>query len=398
MLKRIVCQGELHLIGGDGTVYHADFRQIKDELLSRYGGLARVVYIDPPFNTGGSFEYRRGKKQLAYSDRYTLDEYRSLIYDAVSLSHSLLSIDGTFFIHIDYHMSAHVRLICDEVFGESAFTNEIIWTYKSGGRSVNSFSKKHDTILMYRKSENSYFNIAAVGTERGSERRNHMKRGVDTDGRVYYSIKTSGKEYRYYEDDMVYPSDVWDDIEHLHQRHPERTGFLTQKPKALLKRIILSCSKPGDTVIDLFGGSGTTAVTAAELGRSFAAVDKGSTAIGVTRNRLIERGMNLSLLDHTAPMSVELNGDGADIPLEKYFDISENGSVLTLVCKKLSADKCPTYAAIGTVNGNVFTAANYIFGFTAGQKISMRCGECLHIVDADFEYAFFKYESEPMEK
>ena len=76
----------------------------------------------------------------------------------------------------------------------------------------------------------------------------------------------------------------------------------------------------------------------------------------------------------------------------------ENGSTLTLVCKKLSADKFPVYAAIGTVNGNVFTAANYIFGFTAGQKISMRCGECLHIVDADFEYAFFKYESEPMEK
>ena len=392
MLKRTECSAELHMMGGDGTVWFADFRRIEDTLLEKYGGSARVVYIDPPFGTGGSFEFRRGKKQVAYSDSLPRDEYLSLIRDAVKLSYALLKEDGTFFLHIDYRMSAACRLICDEVFGEDALTNEIVWAYKSGGRAKNAFSKKHDTILMYRKSPEAYFDLTAVGVPRGPERRNHMRRAVDETGRVYYSIRTNGREYRYYEDDPVYPSDVWDDIEHLHQRDPERTGFITQKPEALLKRMILACSKEGDTVIDLFGGSGTTAVTAAKLLRRFVSVDCGRAAAAVTRKRLIERCLKMRLYDSPAPLTVETD-DNADIGECRepgvYFDIAEADGCAVLTLKKLSLEASPFYAAAGAIKDGVFTASDYLLRIKAGEKLTLRPGECLLLVDEDLAEGYF---------
>ena len=395
MLRRINCHGELHLFGGEGTVIKADFRNIEDELLARFRGGARVVYLDPPFNTGGSFEFRRGKKQVAYSDALPKDEYIALIREAARLSYELLAPDGTFFLHVDPRMSHLCRAAAEEVFGGDAFVNEIVWAYKSGGRATNSFSKKHDVIFMYRRSEDSYFNISAVGVRRGPDRRNHMKRSVEEDGRVYYSIRTNGREYRYYEDDSVYPSDVWDDIEHLHQRDPERTGFLTQKPEALLKRMILACSEEGDLVIDLFGGSGTTAAAAAELKRSFVSVDKAACASAVTRRRLIERCLKLSLVDSVSPMSYESDGQGnVSAEPEKYFDITRKNDSLTFTIKKLPENALPYYAAVGSVRGEIFTAHDYLLRLRPGESVTVKPGECLHIVDEDFGEGYFVYEGE----
>ena len=138
----------------------------------------------------------------------------------------------------------------DKIFGEKNFLNEIIWHYQSGGRAKRHFSRKHDNILFYRKSPKHYFNIEAVGKERGTKKRNHMKMQVDNNGKVSWTIKSGGRVYRYYQDSKIYPSDVWTDISHLHQRDPERLGYDTQKPEALLERIILSSSRPGDLVAD----------------------------------------------------------------------------------------------------------------------------------------------------
>ena len=101
-----------------------------------------------------------------------------------------------------------------------------------------------------------------------------MKQGVDQDGRIFWSIRSGGKEYRYFEDSKVYPSDVWSDISHLHQRDPERRGYDTQKPEALLERIILASSRPGDLAADFFAGSGTT-LAVAKLGRNWIGIDNG---------------------------------------------------------------------------------------------------------------------------
>lgn len=387
------CSGELHTVGGDGTVFRADFRDIKDTLIERYKGAASVVYIDPPFNTGGYFEFKRGKKQTAYCDSMPREEYLSMLYEAMELSKELLAENGTFFLHIDCRMSAHLRLLADRVFGEDAFTNEIIWAYRSGGRSKKSFSAKHDTILMYRMSPDSYFDPDAIAKPRGPERRNHMKRSVDETGRVFYSIRTGGKEYRYYEDDPVYPSDVWDDIEHLNQRDPERTGFTTQKPEALLKRMILACSREGDTVIDLFGGSGTTAVTAAKLGRRFVSVDSGAAAAAVTERRLLERSLKLRLYESQKPLAVEWTGEEAAAPdAERYFDISENGEMTSLAIKKLPKELMPYMLARGYVENGVFTAVEYDLEPKHGDEFRLGKKDCLLFVDEDFEKHFIKAE------
>ena len=292
------------------------------------------------------------------------------------------------------------RSVLEAVFGKDACANEIVWAYKSGGRSKNAFSRKHDTIFMFRKTPSAYFNIEAVGVARGPERRNHMKRSVDGEGRVFYSIRTGGREYRYYEDDMVYPSDVWDDIEHLHQRDPERTGFITQKPEALVRRMILACSEEGDLVVDLFGGSGTTASAAAKLGRRYLTVDKGNVATAVTRRRLVERCLKMRLYDSSSPMTVETYRSAQDsfpeeaeeILPERYFDIEEKDGSVTLALKKLAPDGMPYYVAAGREKDGVFTASDYFFRLKAGDKLTLSRGACLHIVNEDMNEGFFVNE------
>ena len=264
MLTRTVVSGELHRFGGSGSIYCARSEQLPGALIESLTGKVDLIYLDPPFLSGGSYEFKDRTAVCAYSDKQTAEEYLAMMRRVLTLSRDLLSDSGSIYVHIDYRMNGRIRMLMDEIFGEDNLMNEIIWSYKSGGRSIRHFSRKHDNILFYRKTRKVFFDITSTGTPRGSERRNHMKRRVDENGRVYFSIRSGGREYRYYEDDPVYPSDVWDDIEHLHQRDPERTGFITQKPEALVRRMILACSEEGDLVVDLFGGSGTTASAAAK--------------------------------------------------------------------------------------------------------------------------------------
>jgi len=180
------------------------------------------------------------------------------------------------------------------MFGESNFVNEIIWSYQTGGRSMKRFSRKHDVILFYRMSRRHFFDITQVPLPRSEHRSNHMRRCVDENGRTYRTIQSGGKTYTYYDDDPVYPGDVWTDVSHLQQKDPQRTGYDTQKPIALLNRIILASTKPGDLVADLFAGSGTTAAAAAQLGRRYLAADSSPAAIAVSRKRLLDSGMTLT--------------------------------------------------------------------------------------------------------
>lgn len=392
-MERVNCFTELHPLGGEGLILRADVLSAGEDLLPEYGGRARMVYADPPFGTGGSFEFRRGKSRIAYSDSLGKEEYSRLIEGAARLANELLSEDGTFFLHIDYRMSALCRNILGGVFGEDALTNEIVWAYRSGGRSKNSFSKKHDTILMYRKSQEAYFDLSQVGVKRGAERRNHMKRSVDETGRVYYSIRTNGREYRYYEDDLVYPSDVWDDIEHLHQRDPERTGFITQKPEALLRRMILSTTREGDLVCDLFGGSGTAASAAAKLSRRFVTVDMGGVAQAVTRRRLIERCLKMRLYESQKPLELRTAPALADaecIDPERYFDMEERltGTVLTL--KKLPLEEQPYFAAVGRMEDGRFCASDYLVRLKPGEKLTLPAGGCLCLTDEEMRTGYFQ--------
>ena len=286
-----------------GRFYHCDVQRILPLMLDKYENKIQLIYMDPPFMTGQTYRFQqpvgiegwRGNRKhvvdhIAYNDtgKTGKDYFLSMMRRVITYAYHLLSPEGSLYLHVDYRTSAYLRIILDEVFGEDNMLNEIIWHYQSGGRAKKHFSRKHDTILFYRKSSRHYFNPEAVGIPRGKSRRNHMKQGVDQDGRIFWSIRSGGKEYRYFEDSKVYPSDVWSDISHLHQRDPERRGYDTQKPEALLERIILASSRPGDLAADFFAGSGTTLAVAQKLGRNWIGIDNGVFSLHTCRKRLVE--------------------------------------------------------------------------------------------------------------
>ncbi|MBW6480293.1 MAG: site-specific DNA-methyltransferase [Bacteroidales bacterium] len=308
--------------GDEGTTFEdgwknkliwGDNKFVMSSLLEKFAGKIDLIYIDPPFATGADFrtkikvgerkeEIVKGHsviEEKAYRDTWGAgnDSFISMMYERISLIHELLSDKGLFCLHVDYRLTAHLRLILDEIFGPSRLVNEIIWHYQSGGRQENSFSFKHDTIWIYSKGEKWTFDIESIGIERGSEKRNNMKREIDPDGRVYFTIKSAGKIYKYYEDEKMTPPDVWTDINHLQQKDPERVDYPTQKPENLLKKIINGLTEPNSLVADVFVGSGTTCCVAEKLNRRWIGVDLGRYAIHTTRKRLLELELSKSLTD-----------------------------------------------------------------------------------------------------
>ena len=283
---------------GENLLICGSVMKLPDEIRA-LAGKAQCVYVDPPFMTGEKFMRRRpyGEKGWktgtpsprypAYEDRYTNEkQYLRLLRRVISVGKMLLNDTGVFCLHLDWRMSAQARIMCDREFGKTRFLNEIIWAYESGGRAKKYFSRKHDTILLYAKSKDYFFDLTRVPLPRGDGKRNHMARGRDEQGRMFSRITSNGKEYRYYDDEPVYPGDVWNDISILQQRDPERTGYVTQKPLKPLERILLPVTNPGDLVVDLCCGSGTALEAAQQLECRFAGLDVNPEAVAVALSRL----------------------------------------------------------------------------------------------------------------
>ena len=202
----------------------------------------------------------------------------------------ILKPTGSIYLHCDPTASHYIKIMMDVIFGHKNFQNEIVWPYETGGRSKARFSRKHDVILFYSKGSKPYFNGETVGVLRGRDKRNNMKKGIDEDGRVFFSIKSAGKIYKYYEDEKMTPSDVWSDVKQMNQRDPERMGYATQKPTALLERIIKASTNEGDVVLDPFCGCATTLEAAEKLNRQWIGIDIAIHAIKrVAKVRLTER-------------------------------------------------------------------------------------------------------------
>lgn len=271
-----------------------DKREVLPALLPEFEGKINLIYIDPPFMTGRDF---RNGTELAYSDKWdnNLDTYLSWLYETFVLLHKLLAHDGSLYVHLDWRVTHYAKVLLDEVFGFSpqaegpGFKNEIIWHYQSGGRARKHYARKHDTILFYTKSAQHCFHAERIGERRGTQKRNHMRQRIDTDGRVFWTIKAAGRIYSYGEDSFMTPSDVWNDISHLHQKDPERNGYATQKPAALIERIILASSEEQDIILDCFCGSGVTPFAAQQLGRRWIACDQSELALQLTRERLLAK-------------------------------------------------------------------------------------------------------------
>lgn len=198
------CTQELHGGTPDNRFYLMDALEALEELLPQYAGKVQLIYLDPPFLTGDTFSYRQHialkghakpytLEQTAYSDTLPPEEYYAFMRKILAGCHELLSREGSIYLHVDARAGARLRLLLDEIFGENNFLNEIIWHYKSGGRAKTHYSRKHDNIYFYRKSRDVYFDIASVGVARGRESRNHMRKEVDENGRVVFTIPERGK-------------------------------------------------------------------------------------------------------------------------------------------------------------------------------------------------------------
>ena len=199
--------------------------------------------------------------------------------------HRILKDTGSIYLQMDWRISHWIRCMLDEIFTYGNFRNELIWCYNTGGKSKKWFSKKHDNILWYSKGDKYIFNYDAITEKRGLQKRNNLKK-INENGITYFVCRANGKEYRYSENDNILLNDWWIDIPQMQQHHPDRTGYYSQKPKALIERIIKASSNEGDLVADFYMGSGTTAEVCKDLNRKFIGCDLNPKAIEITKARL----------------------------------------------------------------------------------------------------------------
>ena len=275
-----------------------------DEHTPSLRGKVDLIYIDPPFDSKADYRTKVTLpgleleqkptviEQFAYSDTWSdgTASYLAMITPRLILMRELLADTGSIYVHLDWHVGHYVKIVMDEVFGKKCFVNEIVWCYSIGGKGDGRFARKHDAIQLYSKGDTPIFNGKDPLVVMDRKPNSHMRLKVDADGREYQekTDKKSGKVYRYYVDEGKIPEDYWTDIEQLNREDAERVGYDTQKPKALLRRIVAASSNPGSIVADFFGGSGTTASVAEELGRKWVTSDIGKPSCMVIRKRLID--------------------------------------------------------------------------------------------------------------
>jgi adenine-specific DNA-methyltransferase len=301
-----------------------------------------LVYIDPPFASGADYakkitirrnpklaekiavaeqtmdnEALRSFEEKMYGDIWQKEDYLNWMYENLMAIKSVMSDTASIYVHLDWHIGHYVKILMDEVFGEDNFLNEIIWAYKNRETSTRFWNRKHDTIYFYCKDDSaSYcFNYDQVRDEYSTAQLNKF-RYEDDIGK--YTIRGKGGlsapfpgqgdltieqeqqypdwTYRQYIDTGTLPRDWWE-IGFINSMAQERTDYATQKPEALLQRIIKASSNEGMIVADFFGGSGVTAKVANNLGRRFIHCDVGINSIQTVRDRLKDAGANFQILE-----------------------------------------------------------------------------------------------------
>lgn len=296
------------------------------EEIEKEGGL-KLIYIDPPFAVGADFGFnieigseKAEKKQsiieeIAYRDTWGkgISSYLSMMYERLKLMHTLLAEDGSIYVHLDWRMTHHIKLILDDIFGSDKYCNQLIWKRgkMKGAKAVgNQYGRNHDTILFYTKSDKYLYNRQFIPYEDDYIKQRYTK--DDRDGKGPYTdqpigtrskenieqfrkegriFKTSGNTERIkfylYEMDGIAMDDTWIDIDEVNSMAIDNTKYATQKPEPLLERIIKTSSNEGDLIADFFCGSGTTAAVAEKLGRKWITTDLGRFSVHTTRKRMI---------------------------------------------------------------------------------------------------------------
>ena len=278
--------------GWINKIFWGDNLQVMSHMLKEFRGKIDLIYIDPPFDSKADYKKKvkvKGKEisndslafeEKQYGDIWTNDEYLQFIYERLTIAKELLSDTGCIYLHCDWHKCHHLRMIMDDVFGVGNFVNEVIWHYSGAGTPKGCWAKRHDNIILYSKTSKYTFNADDVRTEyaettkeRFSHAINNVRGGVNFGSQ---SLNPLGK----------YPEDVLE-VSIEAPSANVRTGYPTQKPEALIEKLIKASSNPGDIVFDFFMGSGTTQAVAMKLGRRFIGADINLGAIQTTTKRLI---------------------------------------------------------------------------------------------------------------
>jgi DNA modification methylase len=302
-----------------GLLFYGDNKEVLSHLIANgFRNKVHLVYIDPPFDSGADYVRRvslRGNntkmeaetyslgEQVQYGDIWAEDNYLQFMYERLLLLKEILTPSGSIFVHCDYRRVHHLRMVMDEVFGEMSFVNEIIWLAEGGGASGLRFGRKHQTLLYYSKAatdDERTFNGDAVRVpyktenikpqtyhfEANAKQRPGFKEGYTWVPNEAGKVPTDAWLDCFLAEGEGVPLDVWYDVKGLYGPSGELEEYPTQKPKALLNRIVKAASNPGDVVLDCFAGSGTTAEVAQKLGRRWIGCDINKGAIQTTAKRL----------------------------------------------------------------------------------------------------------------
>jgi len=269
------------IFGDNLQVLKSLVEQKRSGLLKNSDGTdgVRLIYIDPPFASQQDFS---NKEQKAYADKMKGADFLEWLRKRLILLKETLSDNGSIFIHLDWHKEHYIKVLADEIFGEGNFCNEIVWYYRRWNIAGNYFARNHDVILWYAKSKGQHvFNQMYIPkSEKSSAQGKAWKSVIGEDGRRH-SVQTEEKTKG------VPMPDTWE-ISMINPVAKERTGYPTQKPEALLSRIIKAASNKGDIVLDSFGGSGTTAAVAEKEGRRWITGDVGKLSIYTMQKRILD--------------------------------------------------------------------------------------------------------------
>lgn len=320
--------------GWRNKIFWGDNLQVMSHLLKQFRGKVDLIYIDPPFDSKADYKKKiklQGNQaeseqsvfeEKQYTDIWTNDEYLQFMYERLVLARELLSKQGSIYVHCDWHKNHFIRMILDEVFGASNFRNEIIWSYFGFKRSTTrKFPQKHDTILSYARTEDYFWKVQF--RPHGEDYIKRFKK--DENGRLYRDdVNPTGGGARVIyldevEGDII--DSVWDDIPPVNPVAKERQDYPTQKPEALVERIIKASTQPGELVFDCFMGSGTTQAAAMKLGRRFIGADINLGAIQTTTKRLL--GMADSFRQQRIDAS-EQQFTGFEVYNVNHYDIFRN--------------------------------------------------------------------------
>ncbi len=340
---------ELHGDEVDGwrnKVYWGDNLQVMSHLLKQFRGKIDLIYVDPPFDSKADYKKLielRGKasttdqttfEEKQYSDIWTNDEYLQFMFERIILMRELLSETGSLYLHCDWHKSHYLRMLLEEVFGAGNFVNEIAWCYEDiGSRETAYFKRKHDVLLFVSKSKERTFNVLrkklAESTIKryspyfDSEGKITYRRLQETNPGVFAKLKGVNDIDAVWLDinSGAQLTDWWSDISPLKSGFNEALGYPTQKPEALLERVIATSSNPGDIVFDCFMGSGTAQAVAMKLGRRFIGADINLGAIQTTVKRLIYVARDSSQISSEAEAQ---SFGGLEVYNVNHYDVFRN--------------------------------------------------------------------------